>query len=282
MTEQAIQSLLTEAGNRLITISDCAWLDAEILLCHCLNKPRSFLRAWPEKILTRKQLNHYQKLVSQRQQGIPVAYLTGTKEFWSRQFKVSKDVLIPRPDTELLIELSLEMMAVQKPHKLIDLGTGSGIIAITLAAENPMAKITATDSSIKALTIARHNAATHRISSISFRQSSWFSAIDDTDFDLIISNPPYICATDPHLQQSDLQYEPQCALISPEQGLQDIGIITNQSRHHLKPKGFLLIEHGYNQQHSVQEIFRSFNFRHIKTHNDLSGNPRVTCGQWNL
>ncbi len=281
MTEQNIQSVLRDACNKLATISDSAWLDAEILLCHCLDKPRTFLRAWPEKALNDAQLNLYQKLIWQRQQGVPVAYLTGSREFWSRDFKVSKDVLIPRPDTELLIELSLKLMVDKQSIKLIDLGTGSGIIAITLAAENPFALVTATDISTNALKIARHNAKMHHINNICFKQSSWFSDIDDNNFDLVISNPPYIAANDPHLQQENIQHEPQKALISPEQGLQDIRIIANQARRHLNPKGHLLIEHGYNQQADVQAIFKSFNYQQIFTHTDLSGNPRVTTGIWN-
>jgi len=281
MIEQNIQSVLRDACNKLATISDSAWLDAEILLCHCLDKPRTFLRAWPEKALNDAQLNLYQKLIWQRQQGVPVAYLTGSREFWSRDFKVSKDVLIPRPDTELLIELSLKLMVDKQSIKLIDLGTGSGIIAITLAAENPFALVTATDISTNALKIARHNAKMHHINNICFKQSSWFSDIDDNNFDLVISNPPYIAANDPHLQQENIQHEPQKALISPEQGLQDIRIIANQARRHLNPKGHLLIEHGYNQQADVQAIFKSFNYQQIFTHTDLSGNPRVTTGIWN-
>jgi len=280
MTNQNIQSVLADAGNKLASTSDSGLLDAELLLCHCLHKSRTFLRAWPEKLLDNIELSLYQKLISQRQQGIPVAYLTGSREFWSRDFKVSKEVLIPRPDTELLIELSLKLMPDKQSIKLIDLGTGSGIIAITLAAENPLALITATDISSNALKIARHNAERYHLNNICFKQSIWFSDIDD-NFDLVISNPPYIAANDPHLQQDGIQHEPQGALISPEQGLQDIRIIANQARWHLNPKGHLLIEHGYNQQADVQAIFKSFNYQQIFTHTDLSGNPRVTTGIWN-
>ncbi len=281
MTEQNIQSVLRDACNKLATISDSAWLDAEILLCHCLDKPRTFLKAWPEKRLDNTQLRLFYTLIAQRQQGIPVAYLTGSREFWSRDFKVSKDVLIPRPDTELLIELSLELMPDKQLTKLIDLGTGSGIIAITLAAENPQALITATDISSNALKIARLNAKRHHINNIRFKQSDWFSDINDNDFDLVISNPPYIATNDQHLQQDGICHEPQEALISPEHGLQDIRIIASQARCYLNPKGYLLIEHGYNQQTDVQAIFKSFNYQQILTHTDLSGNPRVTTGTWN-
>jgi release factor glutamine methyltransferase len=281
MTEQDIQSLLAAAYERLTAVSDSPLLDAEILLCHCLGKPRTFLRTWPEKQLDEAQHNLFQKLISLRRQDTPIAYIIGNREFWSRDFKVSKDVLIPRPDTELLIELSLKLIADKQSVKLIDLGTGSGIIAITLAAESPLTRVTATDISGDALAIAHHNAEMHQVNNISFKQSSWFSDIHDTDFDLVISNPPYIAENDPHLQQGDVQHEPMGALISPEQGLQDIRIIADQARRHLNPKGHLLIEHVYNQQTDVQEIFRFFHYHQINTHTDLSGNPRVTTGIWN-
>jgi release factor glutamine methyltransferase len=257
-------------------------LDAEVLLCHCLNKNRSFLRAWPEHQPDSQQIAQFQLLIEQRSQGTPVAYLTGQREFWSRNFKVSPDVLIPRPDTELLIELSLSLLPTDRPRKIIDLGTGSGIIAVTLAAERPLAKVFATDLSSAALEVARYNAEQLHTSNISFLHSNWFDNIKETDFDLILSNPPYIAATDPHLSEGDVRFEPSSALISPENGLKDIRQLARQARLHLKDHGRLLVEHGYNQQTEVQAIFNELGYQQVNTHTDLSGNPRVTSGIWNI
>lgn len=280
-TAESIQSLLSTAAARLASASETAMLDAEVLLCHCLNKNRSFLRAWPEHHPSSAQTAQFQMLVEQRSQGKPIAYLTGQREFWSRNFKVSPDVLIPRPDTELLIELSLALLPADRPSKTIDLGTGSGIIAITLAAERPLADIVASDLSAAALAIARYNAERLDAGNVRFIQSHWFDRIDETGFDLVLSNPPYIPDSDPHLQEGDVRFEPDSALISAENGLQDIRLIAEQARQHLKDGGQLLIEHGYNQQTDVQAIFTVLNYRQVTTHADLSGNPRVTSGIWN-
>jgi len=276
-----IQTTLTIAIKRLEKTSDSASLDAEVLLCHVLNKTRSHLRAWPEKKLSTQNLTQFQELVDQRHKGIPIAYLTGNREFWSRDFKVSPDVLIPRPDTELLIELSLGLVKNQTHARIIDLGTGTGIIAITLAAERPDLKVFATDLSEKALKIAKHNVIKHQIKNINLFQSHWFDAISPSKFDLIISNPPYIRKNDPHLSQGDVRFEPESALIASDQGLKDIKIITNQARSFLKPGATLLIEHGYDQQPMVQAIFKVLEYTTITTHTDLAGNPRVTSGIWN-
>ena len=276
-----IQTTLSTATELLTSSSDSALLDAEVLLCHVLDKPRSHLRAWPEKELKTQQYKQYLQLLDQRQQGRPIAYITGKKEFWSRDFKVSPDVLIPRPDTELLIELSLKQISNKPKARLIDLGTGSGAIAITLAAERPDTTVIATDLSNKALKIAKQNAATHQIKNIQFIQSNWFDEIAQSEFDLVISNPPYIAHKDPHLSQGDVRFEPDSALIAKDQGLEDITNISHTAHNYLKPGGTLLVEHGYNQQIAVREIFNSFAYTNITTHTDLSGNPRVTTGLWN-
>lgn len=262
-------------------MSESALLDAEVLLCHCLHKNRSFLRAWPEHRPNPEQIVRFQSLINQRAQGRPVAYLTGQREFWSRDFLVGPEVLIPRPDTELLIELGLELLPEDKPCKIIDLGTGSGILAITLAAERPLADVIATDLSLTALSVARENAERLNTINVRFLQSHWFDEVADQDFDLVISNPPYIAEDDPHLTQGDVRFEPDTALISDEKGLKDIRLIAKQARRHLKSGGHLLVEHGYNQQAEVQALFKTLSYRHIETHADLSGNPRVTSGIWN-
>ena len=280
-TPASIQNNLSLAADKLSAVSDSALLDAEVLLSYCLHKTRSFLRAWPDKLLSAEQLESFWHLVQKRQQGQPIAYLTGEREFWSRSFMVSPDVLIPRPDSELLIEISLGLFSAQQIGNMLDLGTGSGILGITLAAERPLAKVIATEISTAALQVAQANAKQLKVSNIQFLQSNWFEAIADTAFDLIISNPPYIPANDPHLQQGDVRFEPQTALVSADNGLQDIRILAAQARTHLTPGGHLLIEHGYNQQNAVQDIFNAFNYQKVATHHDLSGNPRVTSGLWN-
>lgn len=277
----SIKSVLTEAADTLELISDSALLDAEILLCLALNQPRSHLRAWPDKPLQIEQLTAFRILLEQRQQGTPIAYITGSREFWSRDFQVSPDVLIPRPDTELLIELSLKLIPADEPTRIIDLGTGSGIIAITLAAERPHAQISATDFSLAALCIAQLNAEKHHINNIQFYHSDWFAGVPATQFNLIVSNPPYIAEDDSHLQQGDVRFEPQTALCAAEQGLADIRIIADAARNYLEPGGHLLIEHGYNQQQQVQTLFKDLHYDNVQTYTDLSGQPRVTHGRWN-
>lgn len=276
-----IKSTLTDATAKLALVSESASLDAEVLLCQALNKPRSFLRAWPDKLLHPEQLTAFKTLLEQRQKGTPIAYITGSREFWSRDFLVSPDVLIPRPDTELLIELSLKLIPKNEAVKIIDLGTGSGIIAVTLAAERPHAQISATDFSPAALRIAQLNADKHHLNNIQFYSSDWFANIPDTKFNLVISNPPYIAEDDSHLQQGDVRFEPQTALSAPEQGLGDIKIIAETARHFLESCGHLLIEHGYNQQEQVQTLFKDLHYDNVQTYIDLSGQPRVTYGQWN-
>ncbi|OAI12053.1 protein-(glutamine-N5) methyltransferase, release factor-specific [Methylomonas lenta] len=278
---ESIQTLVKNSVMRLAHASDTPHLDAEVLLCHCLSKNRSYLRAWPEHHPSAAQSLQFWALIEQRCLGEPIAYLTGQREFWSRAFMVSPDVLIPRPDTELLIELSLQHLPSNQAGKIIDMGTGSGILAITLAAERPLADVIATDISSAALNIAKKNAQQLAVGNIRFLISDWFDAVTESNFDLVISNPPYIAADDPHLQQGDVRFEPESALISGEEGLKDIRLLSEQARNHLKPNGLLLIEHGYNQQTQAQAILQTLNYRQIQTHPDLSGNPRVTSGIWN-
>lgn len=274
-----IKTLLARAANTLSGHCDSPLLDVEVLLGFVLGKPRTYLRAWCDNTLTDLQYAAFEALIKQRLQGTPIAYLTGTREFWSRDFTVTADVLIPRPDTELLIELSLALIPKDKAVKLIDLGTGSGIIAVTLAAERPNAHVTGVDASLAALSVAQHNARLHQLTHIEFYHSDWFANVPNTLFDLVISNPPYIDPEDAHLQQGDVRFEPQAALIAEDQGLSDIEIIADQSRRYLKPKGHLLIEHGYNQATQVQAIFNALGYDKVQSYQDLSGQPRVTYGQ---
>lgn len=275
----SIKTLLAQASQRFAAISESPQLDAEVLLCHVLQKNRSYLRAWPDHTPDTTQLELFQQLCQQRQQGQPIAYLTGVREFWSREFVVTPDVLIPRPDTELLIELSLTLIPANTACHILDLGTGSGIIAITLAAERPNTQVSATDLSPKALAIARQNAAKHKLNNVNFYLSDWFTSIPDQHFRLIVSNPPYIDPQDTHLQQGDVRFEPDSALIAADHGLQDIKTIVENARNWLETGGHLLIEHGYDQEAAVQAIFRRFAYRNIKTYYDLSGQARVIGGE---
>lgn len=274
-----IKNLLANAANTLASHSDSPLLDAEVLLGFVLAKPRTYLRAWCDNTLTDQQQAAFAALIKQREQGIPIAYLTGMREFWSRDFIVTSDVLIPRPDTELLIELSLALIPKNQPVKLIDLGTGSGIIAVTLAAERPNAQVMAVDASLAALNVARRNAEQYQLSNIEFYQSNWFANVPNEQFDLVISNPPYIDPDDEHLQQGDVRFEPKSALIADNNGLSDIEIIADKARGYLKSAGVFMCEHGYNQAPQVQAIFNALAYENVQSYRDLSGQFRVTYGE---
>jgi release factor glutamine methyltransferase len=276
----SIKTALTEAVGLLQIVVESPLLDAEVLLCTILGKDRPYLRAWPDAEISPEYFHAYQALLNDRHQGKPIAYIVGTREFWSRDFQVSPDVLIPRPDTELLIELSLALIPENQSFRIIDLGTGSGIIAITLATERPQINVSATDISPAALHIAKMNAAKHKVEHIQFYQSNWFENVPNSKFDLIVSNPPYLSEDDVHLKQGDLRFEPKTALISAQHGLSDIKIIAETARNRLEIGGFLLVEHGYQQQEDVQHLFKALDYRNVQTHTDLAGQPRVTSGQF--
>lgn len=278
---EPLQLLLDRAAQELAPVSNTPLLDAEVLLAHCLDKPRSFLRAWPEHRPTKHQFHIFLELVAQRRKGQPIAYLVGKREFWSREFEVTPAVLIPRPDSELLIELALARLPVNSQAKIVDLGTGSGILAITLAAERRLTDVMAADLSEAALQVAKHNADRLGVANVRFVHSNWFDGFKDNAFELIVSNPPYIAANDPHLRQGDLRFEPSSALVSDNQGLADIERIASEARRRLKIDGQILVEHGYNQAQPVHSIFNRLGFRHIQDHRDLAGNPRVTTAIWN-
>lgn len=274
----SIAQAIKDASLALAQISDSAHLDAEVLLCHVLNCAATHLMAWPEKVLDEKQVQTFRQLVEQRQHGTPIAYLTGNKEFWSINFKVTPDTLIPRPDTELLIEFVLEKFSDQNKIKAIDLGTGSGAIAIAIASERPNWNMFATDISNGALAVAKENARLNNIANIKFIKSNWFDQLEHQQFDLIISNPPYIATKDEHLSQGDVRFEPISALTSGETGMNDIERITSQAEEHLSKNGWLIFEHGYNQKQAVYDCLQHHNFKKVIQLNDLSGQPRMTAG----
>lgn len=275
-----IKTALVEAVGLLQYVTDTPLLEAEILLSKILDKDRSHLRAWPEKELTPEQDSAYQTLLNHRRSGQPIAYLTGTREFWSREFIVTPDVLIPRPETELLIELSLDLIPADKPCNIIDLGTGAGIIAVTLATERPLARVSAADISSAALSVAKKNAMTHHAEHIQFYQSNWFDNVPKDRYNLIVSNPPYIAENDAHLYQGDLRFEPKSALIAQNQGLADIETIAETAYGRLENSGYLLVEHGFEQGTDVQRLFIATGYKQVATIKDLTGLPRVTMGRY--
>lgn len=275
----SIESTLIAANETLQHTSESALLDAEILLSKVLEKNRTYLRAWPEQILSQEQHNSFHVLLKKRIQGQPIAYITGHKEFWSRDFIINHHVLVPRPETELLVELALNLIPDNQIGTVLDLGTGSGAIGLTIAAERPAINVIATDISQGALEVAKANARQHKIDNIQFLLSHWFKQLDNQQFGLVLSNPPYIDAADPHLNQGDVRFEPENALIAKRNGLQDIIEIAEAARCHLLPGGYLLVEHGYNQKQQVQSIFQQSNYTNIKNYCDLAGQPRITSGQ---
>jgi release factor glutamine methyltransferase len=250
-----------------------AWYREETLLCHVLNCTRAFLHTWPEKVLTEKDIEAYVKLANRHKQGEPLAYILGHAHFWDHEFLVNVHTLIPRPETEILIETLLSILP-DFPLKIVDVGTGSGIIACTLSLERKQWEIFATDISPEALAVAQENA--KRLNAkVQFLQGDFLSPLN-AEVDVIVSNPPYIAQNDPHLK--DLQHEPQGALVSGETGLEAFEKIISQSQHHLKSGGVLAFEHGYDQD--LKNIMQSY-FRDIITVRDLAGHPRVTLGKKN-
>lgn len=270
--------LLSSASKQLYSISDSPRLDAQVLLAQCLSKSRTWLATWPDKIISSTQAEQFSHLLERRLNGEPIAHITGHREFWSLDILVNKHTLIPRPDTELLIEQVLLNTPLDSCIQLLDLGTGSGAIALALASERPKWQIIASDQSSAALQMAKKNAQQLNLTNIQFYQGSWFGPIKQLKFDIIACNPPYIPSDDPHLSQGDVRFEPLSALASGRDGLDDIRLIVDQARQHLKPNGRLIIEHGYDQKEQLMHIFKNSCYKNITQHLDLSGNPRLTSG----
>jgi release factor glutamine methyltransferase len=273
-----LAELLVSAARRL-SRSPSPRLDAEILMMRLLRKERAWLYAHPEFSVPVELAAAYDTLIDARERGMPVAYLTGEREFFSRIFKVTPDTLIPRPDTERLVDAALQMKLPERA-RVLDLGTGTGALAITLALECPEWDVTATDASDAALAVARENAA--RLGAcVRFSGGDWFAAVAATDrFDLIVSNPPYIALDDTHLGEGDVRFEPRAALVASEQGLADIAHITGNARSFLNDGGWLLVEHGWQQGDAVRALAQALGYAPVKTLDDLSGNPRALLAGW--
>ncbi len=259
--------------------SESAQLDSELLLCEVLNCERSHLYAYPEKQLTKHNIESLNQFISLRAQGLPIAHITKQREFWSLLLQVDEHTLIPRPETEVLVDAALKLIPENNKKDVLDLGTGSGAIAIAIASERPLAKIIAADKSDKALHVAKQNAEKHNINNIHFIIADWFNMENKQSYDVIVSNPPYICSNDTHLKQGDVRFEPLSALVSGKDGLDDLRIIVCEAKSHLNEQGWLLVEHGYNQAKQVQQLFNENNFNSVTTIKDYSDNDRVTIGE---
>lgn len=278
----SVSRLIDDATTRIAAALELekrdARLDARVLAAHVLEVDAAWLIAHDTDTPSDEQIAAFDRLLSRRLKGEPIAYLTGTREFYGRPFLVTPDVLIPRPDTELLVELALARMPPGQPVDVLDLGTGSGCIAITLALERPLARVTAVDRSLNALAIARRNADILD-AHVEFLTSDWFSALSGRRFDLIVSNPPYIAAGDPHLARGDVRHEPLSALASGHFGLDDLRSLTMQARAHLRSRGTLLLEHGYDQADAVLALLKENGFDAPTSLADLSGILRVSGGE---
>ena len=252
--------------------------DAEAVLLHVLGKSTAFLRTWPDFVLSAEQVTQYQSAIMRLSTGEPLAYVLGEQAFWTLTLQVTPDTLIPRPDTERLVEAALTRMTTAQ-GRVLDLGTGSGAIALSLASERPAWQIIASDFSAAALVVARSNTLKNSLSNCEFRQGSWFDVLqEDEKFNLIVSNPPYIDPDDAHL--SALIHEPITALAAAEHGLADLVEIVAGAGRHLLEAGWLLVEHGYDQGLAVRELFMQADFVQVETLRDYGGNERVTLGQW--
>jgi release factor glutamine methyltransferase len=253
-------------------------IDGQVLLAHAVGRDRAWLAAHRDDDLTRAQADGFFALARRRRDGEPVAYLTGVKEFWGLPLRVSSAVLIPRPETETLVELALEWIPRDANARVLDLATGSGAIALAIARERPNARVTATDVSEAALAVARDNAARLQLANVACVASDWWSAIDGA-FDVIVSNPPYVAAGDPHLREGDVRFEPPAALVPPGDALSALRTIVSNARRHLAPHGALAVEHGYDQSEAVQALFRDAGFTALVVRRDLAGIRRVVGGR---
>ena len=271
-----IQSLLDSAD---LPTSPTARLDAELLLAAVLGKPRSYLRTWPEHEPGAEQLAAFAALLERRRMGEPVAYILGHQGFWSLDLEVAPHTLIPRPDTELLVEAALQL-APATPLRVLDLGTGTGAIALALASERGGWQVIGVDRIAEAVALAERNRQRLHLGNAEFRQSSWFDGLAGERFDLILSNPPYIAADDRHLGEGDVRFEPLSALVAGVDGLDDIRQIIAQAPRHLQAGGWLLLEHGYDQAEAVRELLAAAGFTAVDSRRDLGGHQRISLGRW--
>lgn len=274
-----LEGVLIQTTSQLQGSSDSPRLDAEVLLAHVLNVSRAYLYTWPERRLEAAEAQRYQALIEQRAAGTPVAYLTGQQEFWSLTLEVSPATLVPRPETELLVEQALSKLPPDQACAVLDLGTGSGAIALAIASERPLAQVWAVDISHAALDVAKRNRQRLGLA-VEFLHSDWYAAVSSQRFQIITANPPYIGANEPEAEQGDCRFEPRQALIAAESGLAELRQIIQGAPQQLEPGGWLLVEHGYRQGTPCRELFAAAGFTAIATHPDLQGHERLTLGQY--
>lgn len=275
--------IISEALNlaQQLQHSDSPKLDAEVLLAEALGKTRTYLYTWPERALTDHEQERYQQWLHRRGEGEPVAHILKRREFWSLSLEVDASTLIPRPDTEVLVEQALVIIAESglQSARILDLGTGTGAIALALASELPTAQVTAVDFSPQAVALAQRNGERLGLSNARFLHSDWYQAVQGP-FDIIVSNPPYIDADDQHLLEGDVRFEPKSALVAQEQGLADLFLIARGATNHLCHKGWLLLEHGWQQAEALRRHLSAAGFDRVFTVQDYSGNDRISGGQW--
>ena len=269
-----------DAAALALEASDSPRLDAEILLAHVLDVERSYLFTYPELELSDDSWQQFQRHVARRAQSEPVAYLVGSKSFWDFELTVNSHVLVPRPETELLVETALELGERDQALRVVDLGTGSGAIALALARECPNWQVLAADISLEALGLARHNAEALALKNVAFVQGSWCDALGAETFDMVVSNPPYIAPGDTHLTEGDLPFEPTLALQAADAGFAAFKSIANGARQHLRPGGWLLLEHGFEQQAKLKVLLLELGYASVSGYTDLAGCDRLVAAQW--
>lgn len=275
-----LRDLLADAAARLAGHVETPRLDAQLLLAHAIGRDRAWLYAWPEASVDAAQAQYFGELLAARLEGRPIAYLTGSREFWSLDLRVTPDTLIPRPETEQLVEIALTL-PLPRSARVLDMGTGSGAIALALHSERPDWRITALERSADALEVARSNALTLGAGTIDWRLSDWFEALTAGErFDLIVANPPYIAPTDPYLERGDLRFEPRSALAAGEQGIADLRRIVSGAPDRLDRGGWLWLEHGFAQGPAVAGLLNRHGFSRVDTRADLAGHDRHSGGQW--
>lgn len=274
----SIAAILAIAQQKLAS-SDTPRLDAEVLLGFVLRQDRAYLYTWPERELAIDEQQHFMTLLERRVRGEPIAYLSGYRDFWNFSLQVNDSTLIPRPETELLVELALQHLP-ETSCDVLDLGTGSGAIVLALATERQAWQVFGCDLSSDAVKLASRNAHALGVSQVHFFQSYWFDKVAKKDFDLIVSNPPYIDDADEHLRQGDVRFEPRSALVAGKQGFADLEWITDQARTYLRSGGWLMLEHGFSQGEQVRNFMRQCGYETVETFRDLADCERVTLGQW--
>lgn len=271
-----IRQYLEDGAAILRTVSDSPRLEAELLMGLVLEKPRSFLHAWPEQCLSTPQADCFETLLRRRFAGEPIAYMTGIREFWSMPLKVTPDVLIPRPETELLVDKALLRLADHEELRVLDLGSGCGAVSLALAKERPHAQVIGVDISRAALDVARINARLQKLDNVEFRESDWFDAVRGEKFHVVVGNPPYIAEDDPHLARGDALFEPRLALDAGPGGMECFRAIIDRAHNYIVRQGWLLLEHGRDQHMPLRRLLEAQHYHDITIHKDAAGHDRVT------